>query len=375
MSFGYYNNNNKVAVSNGNTVDSSFNKTYPNSTNTTGFKLNGVDICNYITEYAPGFQTDNNYGFSVNGININQKFSFNKPVLGIAGGTASTDANYRYYKFTGSGSNLTITIPNFQALKNELNTNPIGIQMLLVGGGGSGANTSVDNDLRFPGAGGGGAGSFVTISFSLTAVMFNNNSIIFTPTIGGGGTIAATNSGGNPGGVSSLQIASNTSYTIDAGGGEGGFPFKNRSQAARDARVRTNPSGSAGGVTPATAEANTYQYSDLYSVGHTITPASSIFTIESFRKNGGLSFTSNEYGVEDWFFASYGGGGGGGAGGDGGGGGWLNGGGGGAGKQWINGVTYAGGGGGTDNSAVGGTVGGGGTGGGCAGNVSGTPNT
>lgn len=369
MSFGYYNNNNKVAVSDGTTVDSSFNKTYPNSTNTTGFMLNGVDICNYITEYAPGFQTTNNYGFSVNGININQKFSFNKPVLSIVGGTVSTDANYRYYTFTNSGNNLTITAPNFQAIKDALNTNPINIQILLVGGGGSGAQTNVDRTTQMAGAGGGAAGAFVTIEFNINGSRFNNNTIKFSPTIGAGGGVTTDNAPGNYGQISSVSIQLNSTHTVSAGGGEGGYALVNRWFDVYR-RYNATLSGSSGGATATQLEANySYQPGLASPNGATVDPASSVFTINSYQNNGGSAYTSSVVGEDTWYFRSTGGGGGGGAGGAGssspGGGGWYNdGGAGGAGRQWINGTYYAGGGGGADNSAEGGVVGTGGSGGG-----------
>lgn len=367
MSFGYYNNNNKVAVSDGTNVDSSFNKDYPNSTNTTGFMLNGVDICNYITEYAPGFQTTNNYGFSVNGININQKFSFNKPVLGIAGGIVSADANYRYYKFTTSGNNLTITAPNFQGIKNALNTNPINIQILLVGGGGSGANTSSGYTTDYPGGGGGGAGTFVTIAFDINGSRFNNNTIKFSPTIGAGGGVTTTQAGGKPGQISNVLIELNSTHTVSAGGGGGGYPIHGYAASVNNTNsANTTLSGSTGGATATTLQYNYTYYPALNPPsGHTISPASSVFTINSYLNTGGGATTGTSVGTDGSHFRSTGGGGGGGAGG---GGSYTpgagNGGNGGVGKQWINGTYYAGGGGGADNSSVGGVVGTGGNGGG-----------
>jgi hypothetical protein len=382
MSFGYFNNNNKVAVSNGTTVDSSFNRNYPLSTNTTGFKLNGVDICNYITEYALGFQTDNNYGFSVNGININRKFSFNKPVLSIAGGTASTDANYRYYKFTESNSNLTITTPNFQAIKNALNTDPIGIQMLLVGGGGAGAVTSTDYQSQYPGAGGGGAGAFVTIEFDINGSRFNNNTIKISPTIGAGG--AGPFAIGYSGAISSVLIEANTAHMVSAGGGEGGYRLAEYDYQV-DRLYNFVLSGSSGGATATTLQAN-FSYQPGFPntpVGYSISPTSTFLTVNSYQNVGGSAKTTDSVGVSGSHFKSSGGGGGGGAGGPGAaiGAGFFDGGAGGASKEWIDGKYYAGGGGGADNSAQGGLVGvggkdsGGGTGGTSGGYGSGIPNT
>lgn len=369
MSVGYYNNNIRVAVKTGSTVDSSFNTFYPNSSQTTGFKLNGVDIGNYITPYVEGFGTDNDYSYNANSVNFNRVFSFTKPTFNIThNGTQSSDSQYVYFTFTNLTNNsLSITKPNLDAIITALNTDPILFKILLIGGGGSGANTSVASTARFPGAGGGGAGAFVTIEFQANGSVFNNNTISFAPDIGaGGGTAGSYNAAGRAGGTSTLSITLNNVYNINAGGGEGGYPVMTRQyQIEANRRYNSTLSGSSGGVTAPYQEANTYTGSNIHSpYGYTISPSSSLFTINSFQNTGGGSFTSNELGVDGWYFASYGGGGGGGAGGGGGWGGWSGGGNGGSGRTWINNITYAGGGGGSDNSDVGGTVGQGGSGGG-----------
>jgi len=366
MSFGFFNNNNPVAVvSNGNTIESRFNTAYPKSTNTTGFTLNGVDICNYLTEYAPGFQTANNYGFSVNGININQKFSFSKPVLSIAGGTVSADANYRYYKFTTSGNNLTITAPNFQGIKDALNTNPIRMRILLVGGGGSGAQTQSGYGL-YPGAGGGGAGSYVTIEFDINGSRFNNNVIKLSPTIGDGGGVTSAQNAGNPGQISSLLTELNTTHTVTAGGGGGGYQIHGRIWSVNGfAYANSTLSGSSGGATSTTLEAGNYYYPYLTDPkGATVVPESSVFAINAYYNRGGGAGNNGVVAVSGSHFQSTGGGGGGGAGAEGSGSpDFWSGGAGGAGKQWIDSNYYAGGGGGA-NTSGGGTIGPGGSGGG-----------
>lgn len=369
MSFGYYNNNIQVAVKTGSTVDSSFNTFYKNSGQTTGFKLNGVDIANYITPYAVGFGTDNDYSYTANSLNFNRIFSFTKPTINIThNGTYSQDSNYTYYKFTNlTGNSLSITKPNIDAITSELTNDPIIFKILLIGGGGAGANAYVNSTERFPGAGGGGAGAFVSIEFQATGSIFNNNIISFTPVIGAGGNAAPSyNSAGYEGGISSLSINLNNVYNINAGGGEGGYPVVQRQYMIEsNRRYNSTLSGSSGGVSSPYTERATYTSSSIHSpAGYTISPTSSLFTIASFHRTGGGSFTSDEYGVDGWYYAGYGGGGGGGAGGDGSWGGWTGGGAGGNGKQWINGIYYAGGGGGTDNSAPGGNVGSGGSGGG-----------
>lgn len=366
MSFGFFNNNNPVAVvSNGNTIESRFNTAYPKSTNTTGFMLNGVDICNYLTEYAPGFQTANNYGFSVGGININQKFSFSKPVLGIAGGTVSSDANYRYYKFTSSGNNLTITAPNFQGIKDALNTNPIRMRILLVGGGGSGAQTQ-SGYVLYPGAGGGGAGTFVTIEFDINGSRFNNNIIRLSPTIGAGGGVTSAQNAGNPGQISSLLTELNTTHTVTAGGGGGGYQIHAYAESVRHTTSANGTlAGSSGGATSTTLSAgNSYAPALTTQTGANVVPESSIFTVNAFRNIGGGAGNTTIPVVNGSHFQCTGGGGGGGAGGvgsaspD-----FWSGGPGGVGKQWIDDNYYAGGGGGA-NTSGGGVIGQGGLGGG-----------
>lgn len=355
MSFGYYNNNNKIAVQTGSTVDSSFNTffkgtdivTVPN----TGFNLNGVDIANYITPFSTGFGTANNYGFTVNGVNLNTLFSFTKPTIGFSlnEATFSGDANYKYYAFTTASVTKTITM-NFRTnIDYSFN-----IEALLIGGGGSGSNLNIAGG---PGVGGGGAGTYVTASITVTPSILSNSTLSFSAYIGAGGAGlyggGGTTTAGNYGGVSQLTI--NSTYVLTAGGGEGGHRGYNNA-------TNTNPnaSGSAGGAgapTPSSSSTIT-STAPVSGASYTITPSTPTYlSITPYRNNGGTSAATKPS-----ISIYYGGGGGGGAGGAGAGTGTsTSGGNGGAGKTWINGKGYAGGGGGLDTGGDGGQGGYGGT--------------
>lgn len=366
MSFGYYNNNNQIAVQTGSSVDSSFNTTFkgtdlgtlPNNSN---FKLNGVDIVNYITPFVPGYGTSNDYFYTSNGANFNTLFSFTKPKISVSStGALSEDTNYKYYAFTNTGSNnsITMTFPTFINYSFSM-------QILLIAGGGSGGNLNWDAQ---PGSGGGGAGNFVTTTMAVTRSILSNNQVSFSMYIGAGGNgvygPGDTATAGNHGENSGLNI-NNGACVLTVGGGQGGHAGVYNSSNS------SFPRGSSGGAGGSNNNISPSHTAYLLETGYTITSGQSLLTsINEYRNDGGTAY----------YFTGGGGGGGAGARGQN----VTNssGGTGGAGRQWINGATYAGGGGGVDSGAVGGTGGAGGSGGGGAGAnrpntraVSGTANT
>ena len=92
---------------------------------------------------------------------------------------------------------------------------PIGVEYLIVGGGGSGGNN------RFHG-GGGGAGGFRT---NVGETLVYNSGIVYTVTVGEGGTTPVPGGDGtnNPGSLSSVADDQGNDPIASAGGGRGGL--------------------------------------------------------------------------------------------------------------------------------------------------------
>ena len=266
----------------GNDITNNFDDTYP-GTQTTGFKINGVDIGTTYTPAYTGFTSTSTTNYKNNGSDIKSLFSSSKPVptITITEGTDSNshssvqnfdktvkhlyqshgfDHHYIFYQ-DGQGRS---EVGYGGQLYSEYNINVSNIAdcsatILLCGGGGGGGNYS-----GYAGPGGGGAGEVKVGTINLEK---DSN---YTLRVGLGGLAGTGNGKGSNTIFWGPGIDGDENVGIQAhGGGYGGSPNTGSGDGGSGGSGGGSSNGGyAGQSVPGYPDVNMTWYNEFTSYGH-----------------------------------------------------------------------------------------------------------